>query len=47
MTSQQAEELADIIKSLAISAAYHSESIYDDRDNLKEKLMQIFPEEVS
>lgn len=47
MTKTQARELADIIKDLARSAAYHSDSVYDDRNNLEEKLLEIFPEEVS
>lgn len=44
MNKQQARELADLLMQLARSAAFHSDDIYTDRDNVAEKLLEIFGE---
>ncbi len=47
MTRTEAKELVDLFKDMARSAALHSEQIYDDRDAIVEKLLEIFPEKPS
>lgn len=46
MDREQARALADLMLDLASACAYHNaESKYDARDNIVEKLLEIFSEE--
>lgn len=42
MTRKQAQDLAELIHSLANAAAYHSDSVYDYREQLADRLLEIF-----